>query len=360
MFNSTDLNLYELGKGLVFMALDYNSLTLLDIIDVNTLQKIQDAFAKATGMAALATDKTGSVTHLSNPTQFCMTLTRPNPIGCERCNQCDLKGGEESARTGKPAVYYCHAGLMDFAAPVIVNGQHIGSLIGGQVLPEKPDEAKFRRIAREIGIDEDEYWQAIKKIKVMPKEQIESAANLLFEVANSLSEVGFQKLIAVESKKNLEYAIEALVTESGRISHVMENVNNRISSMQETFASLLDEVNDSAKNVKKSNKIVTYIKDISMQLTLLGFNASVEARKAGSYGAGFNSIAQEMRRLSDETSTQTKMIDKMLAAIRNDNANSKTSFESATEYLNECSAAVNELAEVVSKISELSDNLKSL
>lgn len=45
---------------------------------------------------------------------------------------------------------------MDFAAPVIVNGKHIGSLIGGQVLPEAPDEAKFRKIADELGIDQDD------------------------------------------------------------------------------------------------------------------------------------------------------------------------------------------------------------
>lgn len=346
-------------KGFDFMALDYESLTLLDIIDVHTLQKIQDAFAKATGMAALATDKTGSVTQLSNPTQFCMTLTRPNPIGCERCNQCDLKGGEESARTGRPSVYYCHAGLMDFAAPVIVGGKHIGSLIGGQVLPEPPDEKKFRAIAREMGINEDEYWRAIKKIKVMPKEQIENAANLLYEVANSLSEVGLQKITAVESQKNLEYAVESLIEESSKIAHVMADVREKVGELQETFDVYMKDINTSVKDMKKSDKIISYIKDISMQLTLLGFNASVEARKAGTYGTGFNSIAQEMRRLSDETSTQTQLVDKMLTGIRSGAAASKNSFENANALLNDCTESVGELAEVVSKITELSNNLKN-
>ena len=31
----------------------------------------------------------------------------------------------------------------------------LGSIIGGQVLPENPDEEKFRQTARELGIDED-------------------------------------------------------------------------------------------------------------------------------------------------------------------------------------------------------------
>lgn len=71
--------------------------TLLDVIDRAQLQSLQDAFAKATGMAALATDKSGPVTQLSSPTDFCMNYTRKSSVGCERCNLCDLKGGEQAA-----------------------------------------------------------------------------------------------------------------------------------------------------------------------------------------------------------------------------------------------------------------------
>ena len=42
------------------MALDIYSIELLDLISADTLQKIQDAFSDATGMAALATDMNGS------------------------------------------------------------------------------------------------------------------------------------------------------------------------------------------------------------------------------------------------------------------------------------------------------------
>ena len=71
---------------------------LLDVIDRAQLQSLQDAFAKATGMAALATDKNGPVTQLSCPTDFCMNYTRKSSVGCERCNLCDLKGGEQASQ----------------------------------------------------------------------------------------------------------------------------------------------------------------------------------------------------------------------------------------------------------------------
>jgi len=53
---------------------DFLTIKLTDIIDVKTLQKIQDSFAKATGMAALTVDLYGPITELSNGTDFCMKL----------------------------------------------------------------------------------------------------------------------------------------------------------------------------------------------------------------------------------------------------------------------------------------------
>ena len=52
--------------------MDIENITLLDVIDRRTLQNLQDAFAAATGMAAIATDENGPVTEGSNFTDFCM------------------------------------------------------------------------------------------------------------------------------------------------------------------------------------------------------------------------------------------------------------------------------------------------
>lgn len=107
-------------------------MTLRDLIDPHVLQKIQDGFAEVTGMAALTTDADGvPVTEGSNFTDFCTKLTRKSAIGCARCEQCDKKGGLQTRNTGKATSYICHAGLIDFAAPIMFNGQFIGSFIGG-------------------------------------------------------------------------------------------------------------------------------------------------------------------------------------------------------------------------------------
>ena len=45
---------------------------LTDLIDIETLQELQDAFSDFTGMAAITTDKNGvPVTNYSNFSEFC-------------------------------------------------------------------------------------------------------------------------------------------------------------------------------------------------------------------------------------------------------------------------------------------------
>jgi len=160
-----------------------------EFIDIEFLQKFQDYFSKTMGVASIAVDDSGPITKPSNFTDFCIKYTRGTKEGYSRCNDCDIKWGVLAAKEGKPMIYTCHTGLTDFAVPIMIGDQHIASILGGQVLTEPPNEEHFRELARELGINEDEYVKALKKIKIVPIETIESAANFLYLVANAISKI---------------------------------------------------------------------------------------------------------------------------------------------------------------------------
>ena len=175
-------------------------LSLTDFISVETLQTIQDAFSAMTGMAALTTDKYGvPVTKGSNFTDFCMKYTRQSEVGRNRCEQCDKNGAELAYKNGHSCVYECHAGLMDYAAPIMVNGELLGCFIGGQVLPEQSEPEKYRKIAKEIQVDADEYLRALSSVYVLERKSIDNAANFLYVTANILSEIAYNKYQADKS-----------------------------------------------------------------------------------------------------------------------------------------------------------------
>lgn len=180
-------------------------LSVNDLIDVKILQDIQDSFSNMTGMAALTTDSNGvPVTVGSNFRDFCMKYTRQSAIGRPRCENCDKIGAQISHKSGKSVSYRCHAGLIDFAAPIIANGEMVGCFICGQILNKPPNIKNVRETAKELGIDPDKYADAIKKIPIVTQERIEKAANFLQVTASGLSEVAFKSYQLHKSNLEIE------------------------------------------------------------------------------------------------------------------------------------------------------------
>ena len=94
-------------------------------------------------------------------------------------------------------------------------------------------------------------------------------------------------------------------------------------------------------------------KNISRQTNLLGLNASIEAARAGQHGAGFHIVAQEVRKLSTETTTATDNIETSLRSI-------KHNLENLKQNMTQINGATNEQAQLVQDFSEIIDELNTL
>ena len=152
-------------------------LNIADFCDMEKFEQTMKDWAESTGLATVAVGRNGEyISGCYNFTGFCYELTRKSPEGLRRCIECD--------RTGV-GTYLCHAGLVDFAAPITLeDGTLLGNIVGGQVLPEKPDKNRFRATARELGIDEDAYITELDKVNVRSRAEIRASANLLANVIN--------------------------------------------------------------------------------------------------------------------------------------------------------------------------------
>lgn len=290
-----------------------DNVRLTDLIDVSTLQEIQDGFARLTGMAALTTDENGNaVTQGSNFTDFCMNFTRRSSMGCSRCEECDRSGGEETMRTGRASAYFCHAGLVDFAAPIMLNGTFIGSFIGGQVLTAKPDESKFRRIAKEIGVNPDEYIKALRKIQIIDKKKIDAAADFLCTIAKVLSQTAYNSYMATMSNTGLASVNRSIILKADEAEGVLAESEARIRALTDAFDKVDKIAEETTKEVTATSDTVKKIQNIALNTKILGFNASIEASRAKESAKGFGVIAQEVRTLAE---TSKVSADKIEAAV---------------------------------------------
>lgn len=88
----------------------------------------------------------------------------------------------------------------------------------------------------------------------------------------------------------------------------LRNLNLRIGSAAEQVASLRGDAGS-------IGNFVSMIEEISLQTTLLAFNASIEAARAGEAGRGFAVVATEVRELASRTSSATDEIGELTGGI---------------------------------------------
>lgn len=178
---------------------------IADLLDLDALQQIQDGFAEYTGLAVVTTDQNGiPFTKGSGFTRLCNEMVRKTEKGLCRCEQCDRDGAYRTLHEGCVTVYRCHAGLLDFATPIIVNDEVIGSFVGGQIRPKDVDEDHLRNIALDLGIDPDAFVQEARNVHQMEIDDVERAAKFFGELGAALSKMAYNKYLELEKSKKLE------------------------------------------------------------------------------------------------------------------------------------------------------------
>ncbi|MBR4096720.1 MAG: PocR ligand-binding domain-containing protein [Oscillospiraceae bacterium] len=231
------------------------SLKLTELIDISILQKIQDSFSEYTHLASLIADENGvPVTVGSGFTRFCFELTRGSELGYSRCIECDRMGGVNSLKTGKPSVYQCHAGLCDFAAPIIVDGIYVGSIMGGQILTQAPDEELIRERAIEYGIDEQLYIDAAKEVHIKSEKDVLEAANFISKLAEILSEMAYKNYQALKTSKSLE---KAAVSQASYIIDMNAEIHKNIKN----WINMAERIVDCGDDAYIGEIVSTFIKE---------------------------------------------------------------------------------------------------
>ena len=192
------------------------------LFDIAEVQKIQDAFSKATGVASIITDIDGTpITKPSGFSFFCNEIIRKTEKGLCNCMKSDAILG--TPHSGGPRMQRClSGGLLDGGTSIIVGSHHVANWLIGQILDEETDINEMYKYCFDIGADFDTYKEALEKVTKMPKERFLDICNFLYlnammlssqAVKNILQQEEIIKRMQTEEKYRLlfENAVEAII-----------------------------------------------------------------------------------------------------------------------------------------------------
>ncbi len=193
-----------------------------------------------------------------------------------------------------------------------------------------------------------EVTTAIAEIASGSIEQADEAEKS-FCAASKLSDEIEKAIQAVQMMRNVSEHVGKIAGEGIITTSVL---NKKAYETNEITTKVVEDISQLNILVKDINKITKILKSISERTKLLSLNALIETSRTGESGKGFAVIADEIRKLAEQTHESSKGIDTLAQQILNQTKLSAELVERAQIVIKDQYSAVKDTSDMFSKINE--------
>ncbi|WP_417281891.1 methyl-accepting chemotaxis protein [Bacillus salitolerans] len=194
--------------------------------------------------------------------------------------------------------------------------------------------------------------------------QVESTIKLVNHISNDLHSISERvDEVSNSSGKSSEHSAKGdeVVTQA---IHQMEIIDKNTAETGQVIQLL----NEKALEIEQ---ILSLINGIAEQTNLLALNAAIEAARAGEHGKGFAVVADEVRKLAEQSSQSTKQINDIIRNIQENTNRAVSSMKEGENAVKKGKELVNEaggsfkvissaVGDVSSQILNVSNSIKQI
>jgi methyl-accepting chemotaxis protein len=202
-------------------------------------------------------------------------------------------------------------------------------------------------------------------------EELSSSAE---EVNASMEEVSSTIQQVAEGSQNTAQDSENMINQAKQASEnssqgqrAAQDVSSKMQLIKTTTQEGADKIGALGEKSKEIGNIVDTINQISEQTNLLALNAAIEAARAGEAGRGFAVVADEVRKLAEESGNATQQISDLIKGIQTEIDSAVTSMQENTRQVEDGSKGVEEamkafetLPQVISAVNQSAEQVSSV
>jgi len=196
--------------------------------------------------------------------------------------------------------------------------------------------------SEKINISMDEMANAMDDIAHGASEQASEAERGVSLITNLSNQIDLLLKNATGVAKHSEQMRE-LNAQGLKTVETLRSANEQSTSTAEEVFQFINSFVEKSKNIEE---FVTTINNIAEQTNLLALNAAIEAARAGEAGRGFAVVADEIRKLADNSKQATEQVEEIMEGILKEADNA--------------SAMINNMGEVVERQTEVVDNTTNI
>ena len=187
---------------------------------------------------------------------------------------------------------------------------------------------------------------------------IEETTSTVHEISKTIESLNYQIGNQANSVNESSAAIEEMVANIqsvsnnlGRASKTFTELKGASETGRNTMEGVIESVKETAQHSQQLLEANELIETIASQTNLLAMNAAIEAAHAGDAGKGFSVVADEIRKLAEDTSEQSKKIAEMLRIVVSNIGNVVDQSTDANTVFEDISGQIGNVNDLMSEIS---------